>query len=474
MKLLSLTEFIGHFHPLLVHLPIGILLIALLLMWLSHKHKYQSLKPAVPVVLLGGTVTAAASCLTGYALSISDDYDKTTVSWHLWMALAVLFVSFLLYLKERNAQFAVNKNLLAVALLILIGITGHLGGSLTHGSGYITQPLIDIFATDSAAVTIIKPVTNVQEAIAYNDVVRPILQTKCFGCHNAAKQKGGLRMDDITALMKGGKNGSILEPGNAAASEIIKRLLLPVDNDKHMPPKEKPQPTESQIALLHWWINTGADFNKKVKALDQPAKLKPMLAALQQAEVPVKKERDDLPLTPVDKADEKAMAQLRADGIVVLPVAQNSNYLQANFVTDSVVNESDLKLLEKLKQQLVWLRLDNTTLNNNAAIYIGKLNNLTRLNVANTLISDLGVQQFASLKNLRYLNLSGTKVTAAGLMQLKSLAKLKSIYIFETEIKSGDFTTLKKAFTSAVIDSGGYQVNLLVTDTTVVKPVEKK
>jgi len=240
-----------------------------------------------------------------------------------------------------------------------------------------------------------------------------------------------------------------------------------------MPPKEKPQPTESQIALLHWWINTGADFNKKVKALDQPAKLKPMLAALQQAEAPVKKERDDLPLTPVDKADEKAMAQLRADGIVVLPVAQNSNYLQANFVTDSVVNESDLKLLEKLKKQLVWLRLDNTTLNNNFAIYIGKLNNLTRLNIANTLISDLGVQQFASLKNLRYLNLSGTKVTAAGLMQLKSLPKLKSIYIFETEIKSGDFTTLKKAFTSAVIDSGGYQVNLLVTDTTVVKPVEK-
>ncbi len=469
MTLISITEFIGHFHPLLVHLPIGILLIALLLLWLCRKEKYTALKPAVHIVLLCGTIASAISCITGYSLSISDDYDKSLVSWHLWMALGVLFVSFLLYLKELNDRFAVNKKMLSVGLLILISVTGHLGGSLTHGSEYITKPLKDIFIEDSTVNFTIKPLANVQEALVYTDVIKPILQTKCIGCHNAGKQKGGLRMDEINELMKGGKNGSILEVGNADASEMIKRLLLPTDNDKHMPPKEKPQPTESQIALLHWWINNGADFTKKVNAFEQPAKLKPILIALQQSDVPTKKEPDDVPLVPVEKGNEKAMAQLKAHGIMVLPVAQNSNYLVANFVTDSIVDKTDLQLLLQLKKQLVWLRLDNTNIGDQSATDLAQLTALTRLNVSNTLLTDKGLQQLAALKNLQYLNLAGTKVTATGVMQLKPLTKLKNIYLYHTNFKNADYGSLKTTFPYTSIDTGGYLVKRLVSDTTIVK-----
>ena len=130
-------------------------------------------------------------------------------------------------------------------------------------------------------IAIIKPIPNVQEAYVYNDVVRPILQTKCYSCHGVNKQKGKLRMDDAVMLMKGGKDGKVIEPGNADSSELIKRLLLPVDNEDHMPPKEKPQPSESQIVLLQWWISQGASFVKKVKEVDQPDKIKPFLLALQ-------------------------------------------------------------------------------------------------------------------------------------------------------------------------------------------------
>ena len=49
-------------------------------------------------------------------------------------------------------------------------ITGHLGGSLTHGSDYVTKPLKNIFSGDSdIAVSAIKPIPNVQEAAAYSD-----------------------------------------------------------------------------------------------------------------------------------------------------------------------------------------------------------------------------------------------------------------------------------------------------------------
>ena len=471
--LLSIIEFIGHFHPLLVHLPIGILFIALILQWMSHKEKYKSLAHAIPVILLVGCCAAFASCITGYMLSISDDYDASLVSWHMWMGIGVTLVSMMLYAKEKNPAFSINKNILSVGLLFLLIITGHLGGSLTHGSDYLTRPIEQLINPDSAASTSIKPIANVQEAVAYSEVITPILQTKCYTCHNANKQKGGLRMDQLDLLMKGGKDGKVILPGNADASEIVKRLLLPIDNEHHMPPKEKPQPTESQIALLHWWINNNADAQKKVKDLTQPEKIKPVLTALQNAVI-VKKDRTDIPATLVDKADEKIIEQLKARNIVVLPLDQNTNYLMANFVTDSVIDKTDLQLLVQLKPQLVWLKLHNTNIADEGLSYIAQLTNLTKLDLSNTFITDKALQQLANLVNLQYLNLVGTKVTGAAVAKLKRLNKLQSLYLYKTGYSSKDWPALKEVFPKTIIDTGGYNVPLLIQDTTLVKvPVKK-
>ncbi|HRI21354.1 MAG TPA: hypothetical protein PLA68_10370 [Panacibacter sp.] len=470
--LLTITEFFGHFHPLLVHLPIGILLIALLLQWLSGKEKYYSLKPAIPIVLLCGTVAALASCVTGYLLSISDDYDKTLVSLHMWMGIGAALVSLMLYAKEKNPAFAIDKRILSIGLFILIFITGHLGGSLTHGSDYLTKPLAAIFSDDTTANTTIKPIANVQEAIAYGEVIKPILETKCYSCHNANKQKGGLRMDDSLKLMKGGKDGKVIEPGNADESEMIKRLLLPVDNEDHMPPKEKPQPTEQQIALLHWWISNNADFTKKVKELQQTDKIKPILLALQKV-TEIKKESADIPKTTVEKADEKVIEQLRQKGVIVMPVVQNSNYLMANFVTDTIVDKNDLQLLLQLKKQLIWLKLDDTNIGDDGMQTISQLSSLIKLDLSHTSVTDKGLQQLQLLTNLQYLNLVGTKISSPGLLQLKNLKNLRSLYLYQTNISKTDWAALKNAFPKTQIDSGGYVVPLLTTDTSLVKEPKK-
>ena len=84
--------------------------------------------------------------------------------------------------------------------------------------------------------------------------------------------------------MKGGKNGEVILPGKAGESELMKRLLLERQEEHHMPPKEKPQLNDDEMALIHWWIATGASFDKKVKDADQPEKLKPVLLALQKEE----------------------------------------------------------------------------------------------------------------------------------------------------------------------------------------------
>lgn len=473
MILLSVIEFFGHFHPLLVHLPLGILLIALMLQWMSRKNKYVALQPAVPLILLIGSVTAFASCITGYLLSISDDYDQSLVSWHMWMGIAVTLVSLILYAKEKNPAFAVNKKILSLGLLLLLMITGHLGGSLTHGSDYLIKPLQQIFSTDSMANTSIKPVANAQEAIVYSDIITPIFQTKCYSCHNANKQKGSLRMDEISLLMKGGKDGKVITPGNAGESELIKRLLLPTDDEHHMPPKEKPQLTENQVALLHWWITNNADTQKKAKELAQTDKIKSFLTALQAAPV-LRNERTDIPVVAVARADEKLIDQLKGKSIIVLPVAQNINYLQANFVTDSLVDKSDLQLLVQLKPQLIWLKLANTNTIDETLTNIGQLTNLTRLDLSGTQITDKGLTQLTNLASLQYLNLAETKITIQGIQSLKKLGKLHTLYLFNTSLNSQDRLSLKKMFPATIIDTGGYNIPYLKEDTMLVKELIKK
>jgi hypothetical protein len=468
MFLLSISELIGHLHPALVHLPIGILLIALLMQWLAQREKYKALKIAIPITLLCGAVTALFSSITGYVLSTTDEYDKTLVTFHMWMGFATTLVSFMLYAKEKNPQFAINKKLLSIGLLIFVFVTGHLGGSLTHGSDYYTKPLVDIFSPDTFSTAAIKPIPNVQEAYAYGNVVKPILETKCYGCHGPNKQKGGLRMDDSLRLMKGGKDGIVVEPGKADASEIIKRLTLPLDDDDHMPPKEKSQPTAEQIALIHWWIDNGADLSKKVKELNQPDKIKPVLLALEKTPV-IKHELTDVPTTLVEKADETILQKLKQDSVVVLPVAQNSNYLYANFVTDSLVSDEVLKSLLQLKKQLIWLNLANTNIADTSLATIARLNNLTRLHLEKTFVTDKGLSQLKSLSNLQYLNLVGTKITSQGVMQLKSLSHLKQLYLYQTNINGNEFASLQNVFAKTYIDTGGYLVPTFASDTTEVK-----
>ena len=59
------------------------------------------------------------------------------------------------------------------------------------------------------------------EKITYQDHVRPLLENKCFSCHNPDKKKGDLDMTSFAALMAGGGGGAIVDPGNVGGSRII-------------------------------------------------------------------------------------------------------------------------------------------------------------------------------------------------------------------------------------------------------------
>jgi hypothetical protein len=121
--------------------------------------------------------------------------------------------------------------------------------------------------------------------------VQSILESKCLECHNPTKIKGKLLMDTAEALLKGGDSGPALVPGKPDESSLIKRLVLPADDDDVMPPKGGPLPAD-QIALLKRWVAEGAKWpqgvvmrHKSTEELKALADLNAKLPALKKLEI---------------------------------------------------------------------------------------------------------------------------------------------------------------------------------------------
>jgi Leucine-rich repeat (LRR) protein len=234
-----------------------------------------------------------------------------------------------------------------------------------------------------------------------------------------------------------------------------------------MPPKEKPQLNEKEIALLHWWINSGLSFDKKVKDLAQTEKIKPLLLSLQSITTNEEKTKPQLPEASVEQADATAIKKITERGVVVLPVAQNSNYLMANFVTVHELKEEDIKLLLSIKKQLVWLKLGNQPVTDAMLATLAQCKSITRLDLNHTKITDKGFVHLQQLPNLQTLNLAGTAVTANGLVQLKSNKQLQTVYVYQSSVDKKTVAALNTALPKVTIDTGGYRVPTLISDTTI-------
>lgn len=466
---LLITEFIGRFHPVLVHLPIGILLFAAIVQWLSIKEKFASLEVVVPIAYLVGCIAAIASCITGWLLADSGEYDEQTLLLHRWMGIVVSIFAVLSYsLIGRNTKN--TSRYVALAMVVLISITGHLGGTLTHGDGYLTKA-ISLDPKDAELAQ--KNIPNAQEAIVYADIIEPILHQKCYGCHGANKQKGGLRLDSKEWMLKGGKEGKIIKAGDAVGSEMYHRVLLDPLEEKHMPPKGKPQLSERERVLLEWWINAGHDFNQPAKALEQSTQIKQALAAIEQQSKMAKEPQTGsdvmLPNEAVAAAPTAVIDGLRSKGITILAVAKNSNYLTANCVNLTSLDAESIDWLFSLKKQLIWLKMPAMQMKETDWLKLANCKELRRLNLEHSNINNNAIKALKTLTSLNYLNVVGTKTNATALIELKGLSNLQSLFLAGTNMPAADYLLLKKTMPKTSIDTGGYIVPIFKSDTALVK-----
>lgn len=267
----ELLEFFGRLHPLLVHLPIGfiVLLGTVEALALLPRFKHAASASRVIVALSVPVVIFSAAC--GWVLSWSGGYDEKTLWWHKWLGTALVPAIIVLAMLHWRGWVTIYRAWL-VATVVLLCVVGHFGGSLTHGSDYLSLMWKSSGGKpDAATATEIGGDGNSTGEPVFVSVVQPILNEYCVSCHGAEKSKGGLRLDTAESIFEGGDAGNVLERGNVAESLLIKRLHLPEDEDEHMPPSGKKQPTAAQIALLEWWINVGAPLDKTAEELKMPA-----------------------------------------------------------------------------------------------------------------------------------------------------------------------------------------------------------
>ena len=96
----------------------------------------------------------------------------------------------------------------------------------------------------------------------YTQRVQPILEDHCYGCHGGVNHRGHFSLATRAGLLHGGMDGSVVVPGNAAQSLLLKlvRHEGPADDPKPMPPKDKL--SDADIATITAWVKAGAIMPK--------------------------------------------------------------------------------------------------------------------------------------------------------------------------------------------------------------------
>ena len=253
--------FIGRFHPIILHLPIGGL-IALFVMEIINSYRPQlNLDSACSILLWFSVVTVIPSAVLGFILASSGNYDDELLNLHKWLGwLTALVCVWLLYFNSKSKK--IYKVLLYANVIFLL-VAGHFGGQLTHGKDYLTKympvsmkKVLNIDDERNYLVVNRKIDSFSTDATYYTNQIKPIIENYCYKCHGQEKQKGDMRFDNIDWDMV---NGFDAEKWNMMLSQV---------NLGEMPPDDEPQLSDDDRRILVDWITKNLDKAAEAKQTD--------------------------------------------------------------------------------------------------------------------------------------------------------------------------------------------------------------
>jgi uncharacterized membrane protein len=412
-------QFLGRFHPLAVHLPIGLIVLVPLLEIVGAFK--PALREAAGFVLGLGFVSCLGSLALGFLLAYGSGDAGAGVTRHMWggisLTISVLWCSLARADWETGSVQRVYPAML-IGVLLVMTWAAHQGGSLTHGSNYLTAYMPASLKRWSMLGG--TPANEPPSNSFYSMHIHPILDAKCVACHGDGKIEGGLRMDSYERLMKGGKDGPVIVAGAPAKSLLLERVTLPADHKKFMPAEGKPPLKPDEIAWIRTWIEQGAS---------------PTATTLKG--IAIREQRKELPLEPV--GDYSGMMA----GIRQLDQGQGAKLMQVSVkASDGLIlntidvagsfDDAQLLKFEKFAPYIVEAELGHTAVTDASFDTLAKFTHLRALHMEETRVNGDGLRKLAPLSELTYLNLSGTQVTKASIAALAPMKNLRNVYLYNT------------------------------------------
>jgi mono/diheme cytochrome c family protein len=148
----------------------------------------------------------------------------------------------------RNCHYLMIKRFVILSLSMACGFS-----TFTSAAAEKSKPNIDVSKL---------PPASSRKDVTFATDIKPIFEKSCFGCHGPEKAKGKLRLDSLSAALKGGEDGKVVEPGHSADSVLVQNVAHLGEPDDFMPPPKNkgniPPLTPEQIGLIRAWIDSGA------------------------------------------------------------------------------------------------------------------------------------------------------------------------------------------------------------------------
>lgn len=460
----DIVRFIGRFHPLVLHLPIGVVALAMMQECVRLFTRGKSKVGAGELVLGFAAASSVLAVIMGFLLYQGGGWEESQLAQrHMWGGIffaCAMIATFLAKLWS-NAHEGKRAWIPSTALFVasaVMGLASHDGGSLTHGENYLVE----------TAPQPIKKMLGVKEAkqgdaanlpldqqVAYTALVAPILEQRCNNCHNGDKAKGKLRLDTHEWMVKGGKNGPAIVPGDLQKSLLLSRIVLPKDHKEHMPPQEKPQIEAHELAVLQWWIKNGADEKKTVAEMKPSDEIKASIAKLTGDKLGPAKAAPVKVIALDDALKAKVADVTKAiPGTLTYECQQSGALVFSAVAMRKTLGDPEFLKLTPVLKQLVSVDLSATKVTDRGVATLSGAENLRMVRLGETGVTDAALDTLGKLKSLESVSLYGTAVTDAGVNKLANLSNLKHLYLAGTKVTPNALTELKKKLPQCQIESG--------------------
>ena len=469
-KLPDIVRFIGRFHPVVLHLPIGIFALIVfqeLLAMVSRK------KPeALVFPMFIGTASAIAAALLGFLLYQGGGFEGSElVENHLWSGIGfACAATFTLIVRAWTVAASASQIPFRALLFSSVGAMGyasHGGASITHGTDYLTEfapdPIREVIGLEPKQIKKVVPAKSLDDQVVYTEIVAPILEKRCVECHKEGKSKGKFRMDTFELLVKGGKEGEAIVPGSSAESNIIIRPELPEDDDEHMPPDGKTGIEAHELAIVKWWIDQGADPAKTLGQLEITEEVRTAIGLLDPSATALPTaskapEKTTAPTAPTAPSEEllKTIAELSEEfpGGLTFESQGSANLTFTGVSLRKNLTDVNFARLGSVIPAMVTMDLAASAITDRSIALLAPARSLRMLRLSETAITDAALGTVAQLPSLESLNLFGTAVTDAGVAKLSSLRNLKRLYLWQTSVSQAAIADLRKSLPSLEIVTG--------------------